>query len=74
MEMGTLTAPLLKELIDHIDVYETEGTGKSRTQRIVIYYRYVGYIELPDTAFHRSGNYKANTRQGVAVEYIPQPA
>ena len=74
MEMGTLTAPLLKELIDHIDVYETEGTGKNRTQRIVIYYRFVGYIELPDTAFRRSDNYKANTRQGVAVEYVPQPA
>ena len=74
MEMGTLTAPLLKELIDHIDVYETEGTGKNRTQRIVIYYRFVGYIELPDTAFRRSDNYKANTRKGVAVEYIPQPA
>lgn len=42
MEMGTLTAPLLQELIDHIDVYETEGTGKNRTQRIVIYYRFVG--------------------------------
>ncbi len=73
MEMGTLTAPLLKELIDHIDVYETEGTGKNRTQRIVIYYRFVGYIELPDTAFRRSDNYKANTRKGVAVEYIPCP-
>ena len=31
MEMQTLTAPLLRELIDHIDVYETEGTGKNRT-------------------------------------------
>ena len=36
MEMETLTAPLLWELIDHIDVYETEGTGKNRTQRITI--------------------------------------
>ncbi|MBE6997231.1 MAG: DUF4368 domain-containing protein [Ruminococcaceae bacterium] len=74
MEMGTLTAPLLHELIDHIDVYETEGTGKNRTQRIVIYYRFVGYIELPETALCKSDNYKADTRQGVAVEYIPQPA
>ena len=74
MEMGTLTAPLLKELIDHIDVYETEGTGKNRTQRIVIYYRFVGYIELPETALCKSDNYKADTRRGVAVEYIPQPA
>lgn len=43
MEMGTLTAPLLQELIDHVDVYETEGKGKHRTQRVVIYYRFVGY-------------------------------
>ena len=74
MEMGTLTAPLLKELIDHIDVYETDGTGKNPSRRIVIYDRFMGYIELPDTALHGDGNYKANTRQGVAVEYIPQPA
>ena len=36
MQMDYLTAPLLRELIDHIDVFETEGTGKNRTQRIVI--------------------------------------
>ena len=70
MEMEKLTAPLLKELIDHIDVYETEGKGKSRTQRIVIYYRFVGYIEIPDSAFRH--NYTADTRQGVAVEYVPK--
>lgn len=70
MEMEKLTAPLLRELIDHIDVYETEGTGKNRTQRIVIYYRFVGYIEIPDSAF--SNNYTADTRQGVAVEYVPK--
>ncbi len=64
----------IRELIDHIDVYETEGTGKERTQRLIIHYRFVGYFELPDSAFHRSGNYKADTRQGVAVEYIPKLA
>ena len=75
MEMGTLTAPLLHELIDHIDVHEVEGTGKDRTQHIVIYYRFVGYIELPDSAFRFYDNYKADTRQGVAVEYLSkQPA
>ena len=66
MKMETLTAPLLHELIDHIDIYETEGTGKNRTQRIVIHYRFVGYIEIPSNA----DNYKADTRQGVAVEYL----
>ena len=29
MEMERLTAPMLRELIDHIDVYETEDTGKN---------------------------------------------
>ena len=50
MQMDTRTASLLRELIDKIDMYETEGTGKSRTQRVVIHYRFVGYIILPVTA------------------------
>jgi site-specific DNA recombinase len=72
MEMDTLTAPLLRELIDHIDVHEVEGAGKSRTQRLVIHYRFIGYIEIPESAFKT--NYKADTRQGIAVEYIPNAA
>ena len=71
MQMDTLTAPLLRELIDRIDVYETEGTGRNRTQRVVIHYRFVGYIVLPEDAFTR--NYKADTRQGVSVEYLRSP-
>lgn len=71
MQMDYLTAPLLRELIDHIDVFETEGTGKDRTQRIVIYYRFVGYVEIP--AAPRHPHYKADTRQGVAVEYLTEP-
>lgn len=67
MQMDNLTSPLLRELIDHIDVFETEGTGKSRTQRIVIYYRFIGYIELPNTT---KQTHIADTRKGVAVEYI----
>lgn len=70
MEMQTLTAPLLCELIDHIDVYETEGTGKNRTQRIMIHYKFVGVIEIPEPGC----NYTADTRKGVAVEYVTQSA
>ena len=69
MEMQTLTAPMLRELIDHIDVYEKEGNKKHYTQRIMIYYRFVGYIEIPMEADYE--NYTADTRQGVEVEYIP---
>lgn len=67
--MKTLTAPLLRELIDKITVYEIEGAGKNRSQRIVIHYKFVGIIEIPECG----GYYKANTRKGVAVKYIISP-
>ncbi len=70
MDMDYLTAPLLRELIDRIEVHETEGTGKHRTQRITIYYKFVGYIDIPECCdFHI-----AETRQGVAVTYLTQTA
>lgn len=69
MQMDNLTSPLLRELIDHIDIFETEGTGKSRTQRIVIYYRFIGYIELPNAT---KQTHIADTRKDVAVEYITE--
>ena len=69
MQMDNLTSPLLRGLIDHIDIFETEGTGKSRTQRIVIYYRFIGYIELPNAT---KQTHIADTRKGVAVEYITE--
>ncbi len=48
MEMQKLTAPLLWELIDEITVNETEGVGKNRSQRIMINYKFIGYIEIPE--------------------------
>lgn len=71
MQMDKLTAPLLQKLIDRIDVFETEGKGKSRTQRIVIYYRFVGYVEIPEVS--QKKRIKADTRKGVAVEYLTEP-
>lgn len=68
VEMEHLTAPLLRELIDKIVVYETEGTGKNRSQRIVIQYKFVGVIEIPECP----SRYTADTRKGVAVNYVTQ--
>lgn len=70
MEMKTLTAPLLRELIEQITVYETEGVGKNRSQRIMIHYKFVGIIELPECG----DTYKTDTRKGVTVEYITKSA
>ena len=33
MEMKTLNPVILRELIEKIEVYQIEGTGKNRTQR-----------------------------------------
>ena len=70
MDLDHLTAPLLRELIDRIEVHETEGTGKNRTQRITIYYKFVGYIDIPE----RCDFHIAETRQGVAIRYLTQSA
>lgn len=60
--------PVLSELIDHIGVYETQGTGKNKTQRLVIYYKFVGYLDIDPTQCHP--NYTADIREGVAIEYV----
>ena len=70
MEMRILTAPMLRELIDHIDVHEKQGGNKCYTQELVIYYRFVGLINIP--MLPEDENYKADTRIGVEVEYIPR--
>jgi len=70
LDMDTITAPLIHELIDHIDVYEAEGKGKNKTQRVVIHYNFVGYLEIPQDD---EPCFTADTRQGVAIGYIAKP-
>ena len=69
MEMDKLTAPLLKELIERIEVCHIEGVGKNRTQHFRIHYKFIGCIALPEVPKPRP--IKINTRQGVAIEYLP---
>ena len=69
MTMQTLTPIVLQELIDKIEVFPIEGTGKDRTQRLVIHYRFVGCIDLPSIVPKHT--YKLDSRQGVAIEYLP---
>ncbi len=69
--MDTITAPLIHEFIDHIDVYEAEGKGKNKTQRVVIHYNFVGYLEIPE---NDEPCFTADTRQGVAIGYIAKPS
>ena len=72
MTMQTLTPIVLQELIDKIEVFPIEGTGKNRTQRLVIHYRFVGCLQIPE--WHRKRKVTLESRQGVAVNYLPTTA
>ena len=69
MEMQTLTPILLRELIEKIEVFPVEGTGKDRTQRVIIHYRFVGRLDIPGII--QRPHYILDSRQGVAIEYLP---
>jgi len=68
-----LTPVIVNELIKKIAVHQAQGTGKNKTQRLDIYYNFVGVLDLPGIgALPQS--VMIDTRQGVAVEYITRKA
>ncbi len=69
MEMQTLTPILLRELIEKIEVFPVEGKGKDRTQRVNIRYRFVGRLDIPGIV--ERPHFILDSRQGVAIEYLP---
>ena len=69
MTMQMLTPIVLQELIEKIEIFNVEGKGKNRTQRLIIHYRFVGCIDLPSVVPKHT--YKLDSRQGVAIEYLP---
>ncbi len=69
MEIQTLTPILLRELINKIEVFPVEGKGKERTQRVIVHYRFIGALDVPDVVSRP--HYVLDSRQGVAIEYLP---
>ena len=41
---------------------------ENKTRRLVIYYKFVGYLDIDPTQCHP--NYTADIREGVAIEYV----
>ncbi len=68
MEMKKLTPVIVKELIEKIEVYQIEGTGKNRKQKIIIHYNFVGVFNSPNVK--GIDNVVLDARQGVRIEYI----
>ncbi len=72
MNMDELSASLVRELIDHIDVYEREEIDGKKIQRIVIYYKFVGNIELP--ANFGINIHSFTLRKGVLLQILTHGA
>ncbi len=65
-KVGELNAVTLHELIDRIEVFNAEGKGQDRTQRIRIRYRFVGYLD----GITKDDPFTLDTRQGVRIKYL----
>ncbi len=73
---------MFAELIDKIVVYEAEGVGKARTQKVDIYFNYVGGRSILPTqkknllkSRHRKNRLKWNDWQNsVSVKSLPREA
>lgn len=68
-EMKTLTPAILNELIDKIEIYQAQGSGKNKTQEITIHYKFLDTIDIPN-ADNINNSFKLNSRKGVEIEYI----
>lgn len=69
-----LTPLMLNELIEKIEVFQTEIVDGKRTQKIVIYYNCIGAISIPEDVSIPDAEITLNTRRGVQVLYQPQKA
>lgn len=66
-----LTARMVTELIEHIEVHHTEKIDGVKTQKLVIYYNCIGSIEIPDDVPIPEADITMRTRKGVEVTYVP---
>lgn len=66
-----LTARMVTELIEHIEVHHTEKIDGVKTQKLVIYYNCIGSIEIPDEVPIPEADITMKTRKGVEVTYVP---
>ena len=48
-ETGNISDLMFYELIDKIVVYEAEGVSRARTQKVDIYFNYVGQVNIDYT-------------------------
>ena len=65
-----LTARMVTELIEHIEVHPTEKIDGVKTQKLVIYYNCIGSVEIPDEIPIPDADIRVETRKGVEMTYL----
>lgn len=60
---------MLNELIEKIEVHQSEKINGKTVQRLTIHYNCIGVIEIPDFEKLPKNNVQINTRQGVDIQY-----
>lgn len=66
-----LTARMLNELVERIEVYHAEVIDGVKTQRITIHYNCIGSVEIPDDLPIGVPEIALQTRKGVEISYQP---
>ena len=64
-----LTPRMLNELIEKIEVHQSEKIDGKTVQRLTIHYNCIGAIEIPDLDKLPENKVSVHTRQGVDVHY-----
>ncbi len=64
-----LTPRMLNELIEKIEVHQSEKIDGKTVQRLTIHYNCIGAIEIPDLEKLPENNVSVHTRQGVDVHF-----
>ena len=59
-----LTPQMLNELIDKIEVYQSEKIDGKTVQRLKIHYTCIGTLDIPDMDLIPENSVKIHTRQG----------
>ena len=66
-----LTPRMVNELIERIEVHQSEKIDGEWVQKLTIYYNCIGALFIPDTENLPVPNVTMNTRRGVYVTYEP---
>ena len=66
-----LTAKMLNELIQYIEVDQAQKVEGVWEQHLTIHYNCVGVIDIPDVLPIPNTEVSINTRKGVVVSYAP---